>query len=139
MWELLYFIALLQELEICAFVLGGPGRFLHELNELTQTFALGWHHSVETDANSVLRTAAGDDAAQRKTLHPDLAIWHPEADFHFRAGLDGVRCFNQTAAHAGIGKVAPYGRRRLIDAQLDRDEALDSWIAPAVASPVRAE
>src|ERR1700724_3869070 len=49
----LFQIDLLQELEICAFVLGCPGGLLHELDELAQAFAFVRYHSVETGENSV--------------------------------------------------------------------------------------
>src|ERR1700759_98051 len=101
--------SLLQELHVAIVAVGSAGRRLYELKELTQVLSLGGRKVVKTKTNTVSGATAGHDSAESEALNPDFPVWHPEPDFDLGSGFYRRCRFNQAAACAGVGKIAPDG------------------------------
>ena len=127
---------LFQKAEIAIFSAAGAGAVLDKFKELAQIVALSHDHGIEFHPNAGGRAAAGNDSTESEALYPDFVVGEPESDFHFGSGLDVRGGFDQTSAHAGIGKIAPDGSGVVVDAEFDGDEAFDTGMAPAIAAPV---
>ena len=51
----------------------------------------------ETNADSLAGPLRVTTPLEREAFHPDFPIWHPQANFHFRSGLDRAGRFHQTS------------------------------------------
>src|ERR1700722_4015791 len=127
---------LLHKLKVTVLVVGGPRRFLYELEELLQAIAFGGLHGAGTYANSGGGPAARHHAAERAVFDQDFSVWNPERDINFRAGFYGGCGFDQASAHAGVRKIAPDRRAGFVYAQLNGYEALDPLMTASVAAEI---
>ena len=93
----------------------------------------------QNEAHAVSGATSGHDSAESEALHPDFPVRDPEPDFDLGSRFYRRRSFNQAAACAGVGKIAPDGIRVFIHAQFHSHETFDPWVLAPVTSPVRAE
>src|SRR5207237_550382 len=82
---------------------------------------------------------ARHDSAECKAFDPDFSTGYPKPNFDFGPAFHRSCRLDQAPSDAGITEVSPDRSIRLVDPQLDRDEALDPRMVAAVVPNVRTE
>src|SRR5262249_15513907 len=90
------------------------GGALHKLEEMPQILTLGGGQVRKFDTNTERRAAACDDAGEDDAFDPNLPVREPKSDFHIGAGGNWRCCLHKTSTEAGIGKISPDRRRRIV-------------------------
>src|SRR5215831_1707109 len=95
----------LRKIAVLMVIAFGSG--FHKFQELPQAFARPGVKFGKLDAYAEAGAAPGHDSVQDHTLHPDLAVGHPEADLGVDARGNRGGGFDEASAQARVREISP--------------------------------